>query len=148
MTRRRRPPSAKPTPDEASEAPVFADDDSFVLGFMCVAHIRNEIEFERWQQTVCRAIPRVFHSTGLMDEADYAGWRQAMVAARASERDIEVLAVFLVLLVLAQTPAKSDARRRHIEAIAEHLAETSMTVRVIDDVPYVRVEFPDRPSLH
>jgi hypothetical protein len=71
-----------------------------------------------------------------------------MLAAGGTERDIDVLAVYMVLLAVAETEPGSSDRRDLIERIAEHVACTSMVVRIGAGDDYVRVEFPDRPLIH
>jgi hypothetical protein len=71
-----------------------------------------------------------------------------MVAAGGTERDIDVLAVFLVLLVIADTECGSFDRQDLIERIADHIACTSMVVRIGQGDDYLAVEFPDRPLIH
>ena len=73
--------------------------------------------------------------------------RRAMLAAGATERDCDVLAVNLVLQVILHTKHDSPDRQELIECIAEHIACTSMDIRIGGGVAnYVAVEFPDRPS--
>ena len=56
--------------------------------------------------------------------------------------------MFLVLLVIADTERGSSERQDLIERIAEHVACTSMVVRIGRRDDYVAVEFPDRPTIH
>jgi hypothetical protein len=65
---------------------------------------------------------------GTIDDEYCAAWRNAMVAAGGTERDIDVLAVFLVLLVIADTERGSPDRGGLIERVAEHVACMSMRV--------------------
>jgi len=83
-----------------------------------------------------------------IDDEYCAAWRTAMLAAGGTERDMDVLAVFLVLLVIADTERGSSERQDLIERIAEHVACTSMVVRIGPGDDYVAVEFPDRPRIH
>jgi hypothetical protein len=48
---------------------------------------------------------------GTIDDEYCAAWRNAMVAAGATERDIDVLAVYQVLLVSAETERGSFDRQ-------------------------------------
>ena len=83
-----------------------------------------------------------------IDDEYCAAWRTAMLAAGGTERDMDVLAVFLVLLVVADTERGSSERQDLIERIAEHVACTSMVVRIGRGDDYVAVEFPDRTRIH
>ena len=83
-----------------------------------------------------------------IDDEYCAAWRTAMLAAGGTERDMDVLAVFLVLLVIADTERGSSERQDLIERIAEHVACTSMVVRIGRGDDYVAVEFLDRPRIH
>jgi hypothetical protein len=72
-----------------------------------------------------------------------------MLAAGATERDCDVLAVYLVLWIFAHTERGSPDRQDLIERIAEHVACTSVRVRIGGrGDEYVAVEFPDRPLIH
>jgi hypothetical protein len=53
-----------------------------------------------------------------------------MLAAGATERDLDVLAVLLVLRVIMLTERDSSDRRDLIECIARHVAGTSMVIRI------------------
>ena len=109
-------------------------------------------DLRRWQAVVRRACPHLLALRGswrgTIDDEYCADWRKAMLAAGATERDIDVLAVFLVLLVIADTERDSPDRQEHIERIAEQVARTSMVVLIGLGDDYVRVEFPDRPLIH
>jgi hypothetical protein len=71
-----------------------------------------------------------------------------MLAAGATERDLDVLAVLLVLRVILHTKRDSPDRGDLIECIVRHVAGTSMVVRIGRGDDYVAVEFPDRPHVH
>ena len=101
-----------------------------------------------WQAVLGRAYPHLLDwRDSPFDDACCAAWRRAMLAAGATERDLDVMAVFLVLLVIMRTKHDSPDRQDLIECIALHVAGTSMMIRIGGGVAnYVAVEFPDRPS--
>ena len=136
----------------ATSTPLRSDDKRFVLRFLNVARLFRAKDFRRWQAVVRRAYPHLLALRGpwrgTIDDEYCAAWRTAMLAAGGTERDIDVLAVFLVLLVISDTERGSSERQDLIERIAEHVACTSMEVRIGRRDDYVAVEFPDRPTIH
>jgi hypothetical protein len=132
--------------------PADPETDDLGLGFdywfLQVARVRRVEEYRRCQAVVRHAYPQVPDSLGPLDDEYCAAWRTAMLAAGATERDLDVLAVLLVLRVIMLTERDSSDRRDLIECIARHLAGTSMVIRIGRVANYVVVEFPDRPRIH
>jgi hypothetical protein len=112
--------------------------------------------FERLQGIFRAALVQFKHDpansndpvSGVVGEAFYRGWRNALLAAGATEADIEAMAYLNVLRVVDSTERGSEEREQQFELIAHHLACTDMTVRIRPDDTNVRVEFPDRPMRH
>ena len=106
--------------------------------------------FDAGRGAACVPAPASFERpvARTIDDEYCAAWRTAMLAAGGTERDMDVLAVFLVLLVIADTERGSSERQDLIERIAEHVACTSMVVRIGRGDDCVAVEFPDRPRIH
>jgi len=118
----------------ATSTPLRADDKRFVLRFLHVARMLRAKDLRRWQAVVRRAYPHLLALRGpwcgTIDDEYCAAWRSAMLAAGGTERDIDVLAVYMVLLAIAETERGSSDRQDLIERIAEHVAGTSMVVRI------------------
>jgi hypothetical protein len=134
-----------PLPPNNDALALYADDSRFVLRFLYVAKLRTRDQFRRWRQVVRRAVAPDGHGVDGPDEESCAAWRTAMLGAGATERDLDVLAVFLVLLVIAETPRGS--RRRQFELIAKHIACASMRVGFGEGGEVLGIEFPDqRPA--
>src|SRR6516162_3258087 len=125
--------------------PADPETDDLGLGFdywfLQVARVRRVEEYRRCQAVVRHAYPQVPDSLGPLDDEYCAAWRTAMLAAGATERDLDVLAVLLVLRVIMLTERDSSDRRDLIECIARHLAGTSMVIRIGRVANYVVVEF-------
>ena len=132
--------------------PADLETDDLGLGFdywfLQVAGVRRVEEYRRWQAVLGRAYPHLLDCRGPFDDECCAAWRRAMLAAGATERDLDVMAVFLVLLVIMRTKRDSPDREDLLECIARHLAGTSMVIRIGRVANYVVVEFPDRPRIH
>ena len=132
--------------------PADLETDDLGLGFdywfLQVAGVRRVEEYRRWQAVLGRAYPHLLDWRGPFDDECCAAWRRAMLAAGATERDLDVLTVFLVLLVIMRAKRDSPDRQDPIEGIAEHVARTSMVVRIGQVANYVAVEFPARPRIH
>ena len=94
----------------------------FDYWFLQVARVRRVEEYRRCQAVVRHAYPQVPDSLGPLDDEYCAAWRTAMLAAGATERDLDVLAVLLVLRVIMLTERDSSDRRDLIECIARHVA--------------------------
>ena len=132
--------------------PADLETDDLGLGFdywfLQVAGVTVK-EYLRWQAVLGRAYPHLPNWRGPFDDECCAAWRTAMLVAGATERDLDVMAVFLVLRVILHTKRDSPDREDLIECIARHVAGTSMVVRIGGGVAiYVAVEFPDRPRIH
>ena len=119
--------------------PADPETDDLGLGFdywfLQVARVRRVEEYRRCQAVVRHAYPQVPDSLGPLDDEYCAAWRTAMLAAGATERDLDVLAVLLVLRVIMLTERDSSDRRDLIECIARHLAGTSMVIRIGGGLP-------------
>ena len=119
--------------------PADPETDDLGLGFdywfLQVAGVRRVEEYRRWQAVLGRAYPHLLDWRGPFDDECCAAWRRAMLAAGATERDLDVMAVFLVLLVIMRTKRDSPHREDLIECIARHVAGTSMVIRIGGGLP-------------
>jgi hypothetical protein len=84
--------------------------------------VRREEDYRRWQAVVLRAYPHLPGLARPLEDEWCAAWRTAMLAAGATERDLDVPAVFLVLRVILHTKRDSPDRGDLIECIARHVA--------------------------
>jgi hypothetical protein len=105
---------------------------------------------ERFQQVVRTALERLdaLRLTDDLDESFYEALRTALVAADATEREIDALAVCYVVHVVECTAPHSETRLEQFELIGAHLACTDMEVRIGTGDCYVWVAFPNRPKVH
>jgi hypothetical protein len=70
-----------------------------------------------------------------------------MLAADATDAEIDALAAWLVTTIVEWTPAGSGERDEQFELIVDHLACTRMRVCLGKADSFVSVEFPNRPRL-
>jgi hypothetical protein len=105
--------------------------------------------FERHQQVLRRALERLgaLRLSGELDEYFFTEWRAALLAAGATDADIELNVAFMASVVARAT---HDAARcqEQLELISEHLACADMDVHLGKDGTVKRVVFPTRPSIH
>jgi hypothetical protein len=99
---------------------------------------------ERWVRVLLGALEGV----GMVDEDFYTGLRQDLIAAGATNREIDDLAATLVVGVVEATEPTSATRDEQFELIVDHLACTRMRITLRKDDAAVAVEFPDRPRIH
>jgi hypothetical protein len=106
--------------------------------------------FERWQR-VLRGALQAIDALDLPDELDESFWaamREAMLAAGATDAEIDALAAHFVAYVVEHTAAESDERWEQFELITQHLSCTDMHVRIVKGDAFVFVEFPSRQRIH
>jgi hypothetical protein len=83
------------------------------------------------------------------DESFYAGLRECLLAAGATEADLDgVAAGCVVIVVECMRPEWEDERRDQFELIAHHLACADMVVSLGEGDSYIQIQFPNRARVH
>jgi hypothetical protein len=103
----------------------------------------------RWQQIVRLAAKRM-DTLRLSDEVDEyfcEEYREALLAAGATDSDIDNVAAFVMTLVLQNTAPDSDERRQSLEAIASHLACRDTIIGIGQGDAWASVRFPTREMI-
>jgi hypothetical protein len=112
--------------------------------------VRLVERFVRWQQ-VSQAAFEQLRSRSLgetdVDEAFYAALRECLLAAGATDGDIDIMAAHFVTVAVGLWPEWDD-RQAQFELIATYLACTDMVVRLGAGDSFIAVQFPDRPRVH
>ena len=105
---------------------------------------------ERWQRIGRQVLEKLdaLRLTGEADEYFYQTLRDAFVEAGATDAEIEVMAQFLITLVVEQTAAHSEARMSQFELITDHIACTTVRIRLSHADTVLLIDFPDRPRTH
>jgi hypothetical protein len=103
---------------------------------------------ERWRRVALMAHERMqrLHLPEL-DESFWEALRESMLAAGATDREIDGLAAYFVTFVVQSSKPGDELRAEQIELIARHLACADMTVRLGKADSFVSVEFPNRPRI-
>jgi hypothetical protein len=104
---------------------------------------------ERWQQLARAALERMdaLRLSDELDESFYEALRESLVAAGATDAEIDAMAAWLVTKIVEWTGTRSDARYEQFELIVDHLACSTMRVCLGKADAFVSVEFPNRPRL-
>jgi hypothetical protein len=107
------------------------------------AHFRQVI-----RDSLLHAIDRV-GGTGPVDADFWAAIRETVLAAGATDTDIDILAVYFVVFVVEGTDSTDrDEREYQLELLARHFTCTDMTIRIGRSEDRIAVEFPSRPRIH
>ena len=99
---------------------------------------------ERWVRVLLDALEGV----GMVDEDFYTGLRQDLIAAGATDTEIDGLAATMVVGVVESTEATSPTRDEQFALIVDHLACTRMRISLGKNDAAVAVEFPNRPLIN
>jgi hypothetical protein len=99
---------------------------------------------ERWVRVLLDALEGV----GMVDEDFYTGLRQDLIAAGATDTEIDGLAATMVVGVVESTEATSPTRDEQFGLIVDHLACTRMRITLRKNDAAVAVEFPNRPLIN
>jgi hypothetical protein len=105
---------------------------------------------ERFQHVLRTALPTML-AQRLSDDLDEWFWstfRDALLGAGATDREIDSVAAYMVTMVVDGTAPDSEARREQFGLIAQHLAERDMHVRIGGGDSSIWVEFPQRPRIY
>jgi hypothetical protein len=99
-------------------------------------------------QGAVERLDRAHFSASPPDEYFWSLMREAMLAACATDGEIDALAAHFIVWTVENTVPRSEERRGQIELIADSLACTAVTVGIGGGDTHVRVEFPSRESVH
>jgi hypothetical protein len=83
-----------------------------------------------------------------VDESFYDALRESLVAAGATEAEIDVIAQLFITWVVENTEPDSEERVSQFELITEHLARTKVRITLNQADTVLTVEFPNRPRPH
>ena len=98
---------------------------------------------ERWVRMLMGALAR----RGRADEGFYTDLRQDLIAAGATDTEIDGLAAALAVCIVKVTKPTSSARNEQFGLIVDHLACTFMRIELTANDDVLDVEFPNRPTI-
>jgi|SRR5579862_457086 len=111
--------------------------------------LMDRARFERLQALLGQALQALcgLRLAGELDEELLSSLRDALLAAGAGEREIDIVAVWLVTWIMQET-SPSEKRRDYLEAIARHLGHTDVRVRISRDDQPLDVGVPGRAAVN
>jgi hypothetical protein len=119
---------------------------SRIVNFIVSA--RTHDVFERRQRLLQLAAEKIEAlRLGDADEVFYAALRESLLAAGATDADIDALADYLARGVVEWTADDPDERHSQLELLGRHLARTDMDVHIRNNVTVLRIDFPSRPTV-
>jgi hypothetical protein len=105
---------------------------------------------DRWQRIMRVAFERIdaLRLSDDLDESFYEPLRAALVAAGATDREIDGVAELLITWVVQTTAPDSETRVSQFALIIDHLACTTVRIGLTPGDTLLTVDFPDRPRRH
>jgi hypothetical protein len=95
-----------------------------------------------------RVLLDALEGAGRVDEGFYTGLRQDLIAAGATDTEIDGLAATMAIVVVESTEPTSPTRDEQFALIVDHLACTCTRITLGKNDAAVAVEFPNRPQIH
>jgi len=83
-----------------------------------------------------------------LDESWYEALRASLVAAGATDQEIDRVAACLIVAIVGSTAPGSEERVAHFEYITDHLACTKVRISLGQADTVLSIEFPNRPATH